>query len=63
MEAAAIDISAFTGALTSAVSVGDVVALLASIVGIGFGFILAWFGVRKAWKMFTSALTKGRASI
>ena len=59
----AIDIGAFTSALTGAVSVGDVVGLLASIVGIGFTFILAWFGVRKAYKMFMSALTKGKASI
>lgn len=60
---AAIDISAFTSALTGAVSVGDVVTLLASIVGIGFSFILAWWGIRKAYRMFTSALTKGKASI
>lgn len=59
----AIDVSAFTTALTGAVSTGDVVTLLASIVGIGFGFILVWFGVRKAYRMFVSALTKGRASI
>lgn len=61
--ATAIDIGAFTQALSSAVSVGDVVTLLASVVGIGFAFILMWFGVRKAYRMFVSALTKGRASI
>lgn len=61
--AAAIDIGAFTTALSGAVAVSDVVTLLASIVGIGFGFILMWFAVRKAYKMFVNALTKGRASI
>lgn len=61
--ASAIDISAFTTALTGAVSVADVVTLLASIIGIGMGFVLMWFAVRKAYKMFTSALTKGKASI
>lgn len=61
--AAAIDIGAFTTALSSAVSVGDVVTLLASIVGIGIGFVLMWFAVRKAYRMFTTALTKGKASI
>lgn len=59
----AIDISAFTTALTSAVSVSDVVTLLASLVGVGIGFVLMWFAVRKAYRMFTGALTKGRASI
>lgn len=59
----AIEISAFVEALTGAVAVGDVVTLLASIVGIGLGFVLMWFAVRKAYKMFISALTKGRASL
>ena len=61
--AASVDIRAFLTALTGAVSVGDVVTLLASVVGIGFSFILMWFGIRKAWNMFTKALTKGKASI
>ena len=61
--AAAIDIGAFTSALTGAVSVGDVVGLLASVVGVGIGFVLAWFGMRKGYKMFMSAVTKGKASI
>lgn len=60
---AAIDVSAFTSALTGAVSVADVVTLLASIVGVGIGFVLAWFAVRKAYKMFMSAVTKGKTSI
>lgn len=59
----AIDIGAFTSALTGAVSVGDVVGLLATIIGVGMGFILMWFGVRKVYSMFTSALTKGKAKI
>lgn len=59
----AIDISAFTSALTGAVSVADVVQLLASVVGIGFAFVLMWFGVRKALRMFVSALTKGKVSM
>lgn len=63
METAAIDVSQFTSALSSAVSVGDIVGLLASIVGIGITFVLVWFGCRKAWKMFIGAVTKGRASI
>lgn len=59
----AIDVSAFTTALTSAVSVGDVVTLLGSVVAVGIGFVLAWFAMRKAYKMFMSAVTKGKASI
>lgn len=59
----AINIGAFTEALTTAVAVSDVVTLLASIVGIGMGFVLMWFAVRKAYRMFISALTRGKASI
>lgn len=54
--ASAIDISEFLSALTSSVAVADVVNLLGSIVGIGMGFILMWFAVRKATLIFTSAL-------
>ena len=63
MENAAIDVSAFTSALTTAVDVADVVTLVASVAGVGLGFVLAWFGMRKAYKMFISAVTKGKASI
>ena len=63
MDTSAIDVSAFTSALSSAVSVGDVVTLLASIVSVGIGFILMWFAVRKAYRMFMSAVTKGKASL
>lgn len=63
METTGIDVSAFTSALTNAISVGDVVGLLASIVGVGIGFVLAWFAMRKAYKMFIGAVTKGRTSL
>lgn len=55
-----IDISAFTEALTSAIQVSDIVTLMASIVGIGVGFVLAWFGINKAKSYFVRAVTKGR---
>lgn len=63
METAAIDIGAFTTALSGVVEVADVVTLLASIVGIGAAFVLAWFGVRKAYKMFMNAVQGKKTSL
>lgn len=41
-------IKPFTTALTSAVTLGDVVAILASVIGLGVTLYLGWFGIRKA---------------
>ena len=49
--------------LQGAVSVDDVVNLLASCLIIAVPFILGWMGVRKVWGVFTSAVTRGRARV
>lgn len=41
-------IQPFTTALTSAVTLADVVAILASVIGLGVTLYLGWFGIRKA---------------
>lgn len=51
-----LDISVFLNALTDLAGVKDMVTLLASCVGIVMSFILLWFGVRKAYTIFVSAV-------
>lgn len=61
--AAAIDFTAFIEALTSVITPAQVLAVLASVVGIGIGFFLMWLGVRKAVAGFTSAVSRGKLRI
>lgn len=64
-EAAVSDID-FTGlitALTGAITPAQLLAVLASVVGVGIGFVLMWFGVRKVISSFTSAVMKGRLKL
>lgn len=64
-EAAAItvDFSPYTTALTSSISPADLIAVLASVVGVGMAFFLAWLGVRKATNTFATAVSTGRIRI
>lgn len=56
----AIDFTAFITALTGSITVTQVLAVLASVVGVGMVFFLMWLGVRKAVRSFTSAVASGR---
>lgn len=58
--ASTIDFSAFITALTGSITVTQVLAVLASVVGVGMAFFLMWLGVRKAVRSFTSAVASGR---
>ena len=49
--------------LEGAVTVEEVINLLASVLVIAIPFILGWMGVRKVWGIFTSAVTRGRARV
>ena len=60
MESTAIDFTTFITALTSSITVTQVLAVLASVVGVGMAFFLMWLGVRKAVRSFTSAVANGR---
>lgn len=55
-----IDFTAFINALTGSITVTQVLAVLASVVGVGMIFFLMWLGVRKAVRSFTSAVASGR---
>lgn len=58
-----IDFSGFITALTSAITPVQVLAVLASIVGVGMSFFLMWLGVKKATYAFTTAVSTGRLHI
>ncbi len=59
----AIDFSPYTQALQSSITVPQLIAVLASVVGVGMMFFLAWLGVRKATNTFTMAVATGRIRI
>lgn len=50
-------------ALVSSITPGQIVAVLAAMVGVGMTFVLMWFGVRKLISIFKKAVTKGKISV
>lgn len=62
-EASAVDISGFVTALTGAITPAQILTILGSVIGVGMSFVLMWFGVRKAVKMFTNAVMRGKIKI
>lgn len=51
--------SALSGSITPA----QIIAVLASIIGVGMTFVLMWFGARKLVSIFKKAVTKGKISV
>ena len=49
-------------ALVTSITPAQIVAILASIIGVGMTFVLMWFGVRKLISIFRKAVTKGKIS-
>lgn len=49
-------------ALVGSITPGQLIAILAAIVGVGMTFVLMWFGARKLKQIFVSAVTKGKIS-
>ena len=58
-----IDFSGFITALTGSITPAQVLAVLASIIGVGMAFFLMWLGVKKATRAFTTAVATGRLRI
>lgn len=58
----ATDLKPLTDALQAAITPQEMIASLAVLVGIGIGFVLMWFGVRKAISIFRKAVMKGKIS-
>lgn len=61
--ATAIDFTSFIAALTGSITVTEVLAVLAAVVGVGMAFFLMWLGVRKAIASFTAAVARGKIKI
>lgn len=55
--ASQVDFTEITSAITGAVSVGDVVGVIAIGLGAGVGFFFVFWGARKLWGMFKSFLS------
>ena len=60
---ASIDLSGFITALTGSITPAQILTILASVIGVGMSFVLMWFGVRKAVKLFTNAMARGRIKV
>lgn len=58
-----IDFTAYKTALTNAITPAQILAILASVVGVGMSFFLMWLGVRKTTHAFTSAVAYGKIRI
>ncbi len=50
-------------ALTGSIAPADILGVLAQIVGVGMGFVLMWFGVRKLVRIFMGALKNGNIRV
>ena len=50
-------------ALTGSIAPADLLGVLASIIGVGMGFVLMWFGVRKLVRIFMGALKNGNIRV
>lgn len=55
-------IKPLTDALTGSITPGQIVGIIAGVVGVGMGFVLMWFGVRKGISIFRKAVMKGKIS-
>ena len=56
----AVDLSSFISSLTGSITTTQVLTVLGSVIGIGMAFFLMWLGVRKAVRVFTTAVQTGR---
>lgn len=50
-------------ALTDSITPAQIIAVLASIIGVGMAFVLMWFGARKLVSIFKKAVTRGKISV
>lgn len=55
-----VDMSQITTALTTAITPGMVLSVIAIAIGSGLTFVLVWFGSRKITQVFITALKKGK---
>lgn len=63
MENMANTVEPLMTALTASITPGQIIAVLASIIGVGMTFVLMWFGARKLVSIFRKAVTRGKISV
>lgn len=63
MDTMATTLEPLITAMTSSITPGQIVTVLAAIVGVGMTFVLMWFGARKLKSIFTAAVTRGKIKI
>ena len=63
MENIATTLEPLQTALVASITPGQIVSVLAAIIGVGMTFVLMWFGVRKLVSIFKKAVTKGKISV
>ena len=63
MDTMATTLQPLITAMTSSITPGQIVTVLAAIVGVGMAFVLMWFGARKLKSIFTAAVTRGKIKI
>lgn len=54
------DFSSITTAVTGKLTVSEVTALIASIIGAGIGFVILWWGARKLTRAIVGAFKSGK---
>lgn len=57
------DIMDILNAVTTQFSVANIVAFIASILGVTVGFLFLWWGIRKGFRAIIKATTKGKPSV
>lgn len=57
------DFSSIITAVTTQVNVANIVAVLASVVGIAIGLVFMWWGIRKATGIIMKAAKRGKLSM
>ena len=60
---ATVDFAPFKTALLATVTPDQILTILASVVGVGIGFVLMWLGVRKLTGAFIAAVSHGKLKI
>lgn len=50
-------------AITSTMSVTQIVAMIAGIIGVGMTFVFLWWGVRKGFRAIMGAVTRGKLKV
>ena len=63
MDTMATTLQPLITAMTSSITPGQIVTVLAALVGVSMTLVFMWFGARKLKSIFTAAVTRGKIKI